>query len=153
MLLLARYAREGDMKQVILRSFGVYDPDAVSLETGLACPDPSLAQQQFREECDINRILERFNVTGQLPVVPLPPEFGDFSGVFDYQTALNSVLDAQEAFDALPARVRERFANDPAAFVDFCLDEANKGELAELGLLDSSPTEAAPAAEAAQATT
>ncbi len=147
-------------KQVILRSMFNYDVDQVSVETGLLCADPSLAQQQFKDECDINVILERFNVTGQLPVSPLQPQFGDFSGITDYQTALNAVLDAQESFDALPARVRERFANDPAAFVDFCLDEANKDEMKALGLLSvapegaiSSPTEpgpAEPAGEAAQ---
>ena len=127
------------MAKALLRSMFNYDTDVASVETGLDCQDPSLAQQQFRDECDINTILERFNVTGQLPVSPLQPQFGDFSGVTDYQSALNAVLDAQESFDALPARVRERFANDPAAFVDFCLDEANKEEMKVLGLISGAP--------------
>ena len=127
------------MSKIFLRSLGNYDSDKVSVETGLACDDPSLAQQQFRDECDINTILERFNVTGQLPVSPLEPQFGDFSGIRDYHTALNAVLDAQESFDALPARVRERFANDPAAFVDFCLDVANRDEMKALGLIEGAP--------------
>jgi phage internal scaffolding protein len=127
------------MSKIFLRSLGNYDSDKVSVETGLVCEDPSLAQQSFRDECDINNILERFNVTGQLPVNPLQPQFGDFSGVTDYQTALNAVLDAQESFDALPARVRERFANDPAAFVDFCLDTANRDEMKALGLIEGAP--------------
>ena len=147
------------MSKLFLRSLGNYDSDKVSVETGLVCEDPSMAQQQFKDECDINTILQKFNVTGQLPVSPLQPQFGDFSGVTDYQTALNAVLDAQESFDALPARVRERFANDPAAFVDFCLDEANRGEMRALGLIEGapegvfeSPTEAGQA-EGAQGTT
>lgn len=147
------------MSKIFLRSLGNYDVDKVSVETGLVCDDPSLAQQQFKDECDINTILERFNVTGQLPVSPLQPQFGDFSGITDYQTALNAVLDAQESFDALPARVRERFANDPAAFVDFCLDAANRDEMKALGLIEGapegvnkSPTEAGQA-EAAQGST
>lgn len=147
------------MSKIFLRSLGNYDSDKVSVETGLVCDDPSMAQQQFKDECDINTILDRFSVTGQLPVSPLQPQFGDFSGVTDYQSALNAVLDAQESFDALPARLRERFANDPAAFVDFCLDEANRGEMKALGLIEGSPegvsqspTEARPA-EAAQGST
>lgn len=147
------------MTKVLIRSMFNYDVDAVSVETGLACQDPSMAQQQFKEECDINTILERFNVTGQLPVAALPPQFGDFTGIYDYQTALQAVKDAQDSFDALPARVRERFANDPAAFVDFCLDEANAEEMKQLGLLldvistsDSSPTEGGQP-EAAQGST
>ena len=146
-------------KGVILRSMFNYDTDEVSVQTGLACQDPSLAQQQFRDECDINNILERFNVTGQLPVMPLEPQFGDFSGISDYQTALNAVISAQDSFDQLPARLRERFANDPAAFVDFCLDESNRDEMKALGLLvdaavasNSSPTEPEKG-EAAQGTT
>ena len=135
-------------KGVILRSMFNYDVDQASVESGLFCNDPTLAQQQFRDECDINVILERFNVTGQLPLFPLEPQFGDFSGISDYQTALNAVISAQDSFDQLPARVRERFANDPAAFVDFCLDESNRDEMKALGLLvdaplasNSSPTE------------
>ena len=147
------------MTKVVLRSMFNYDVDQASVESGLACQDPTLAQQQFRDECDINNILERFNVTGQLPVTPLEPQFGDFSGIRDYQSALNAVMSAQDSFDQLPARVRERFANDPAAFVDFCLDESNRDEMKALGLLvdavvasNSSPTEPQKG-EAAQGTT
>lgn len=138
-----------------------YDTNLASEESALYCTDVSRTQQNFKEECDINTILKRFNVTGQLPVSPLQPEYGDFSGVTDYHSALNAVVAAQDAFNALPAQLRNRFANDPAAFVDFCSDEANREELREMGLLapqlafttapavDQSPTEAGKA-EAAQ---
>lgn len=33
--------------------------------------------------------------------------------------ALNTVIEAQEQFDALPAKVRERFGNDPEAMLEF----------------------------------
>ena len=126
-----------------------YDRDQVSRDTSLICSDSSLAQQQFRDDCDINTILRRFNVTGQLPVGSVQPQYGDFSGIFDYRTALDAVRAAQESFDALPAKVRSRFANDPAAFVDFCSDESNREEMKALGLLiekaasaaEKSPTE------------
>lgn len=137
-----------------------YDTNEASAATALICLTPSRTQQQFKSECDINTILERFNVTGQLPITGLQPQFGDFSGITDYHSALNAVIAAQEAFDALPAKVRARFANDPAAFVDFCSDEANLEEMRELGLLNQeaaaaavvAPTEA-DQAEAAQGTT
>jgi phage internal scaffolding protein len=96
---------------------------------------PSRTQQQFRDECDINHILERFNITGQLPVAGLQPEYGDFSGITDYQSALNAVMAAQDSFLELPARIRARFDNDPALFVDFASDEANRDELKAMGLL------------------
>ena len=126
------------MTEVFLRTPYNYDVDLVSDETGLKCEDPSLAQQHFAEECDINYIVERFGVTGQLPENNRPmPTYGDFTGVSDYRQALEAVSQAQEAFMSLPANVRERFDNDPALFVDFCssTDPADRSEAIELGLI------------------
>ena len=52
---------------VFLRTPYNYDVDEVSAETGLACFDESLTQQQFKEESDINEIVRRFGLTGQTP--------------------------------------------------------------------------------------
>jgi len=112
-----------------------YDRDKNSDRSKLIFVKPSRTQQQFRAECDINTILERFNVTGQLPIGSVQPQYGDFSGIIDYQSALNAVMAAQDSFLALPAKIRARFDNDPALFVDFASDEANRDELKALGLL------------------
>ena len=115
-----------------------YDVDAVSDETGLKCEDPSLAQQHMAEECDINYIVERFGVTGQLPESPVyAPTYGDFTGIGDYRSALDAVSQANDAFMSLPANVRERFDNDPALFVDFCssTDPQDRSLAIELGLI------------------
>jgi phage internal scaffolding protein len=80
-------------------------------------------------------MLERFNITGQLPAGRVQPEYGDFSGISDYHSALNAVMAAQDSFLQLPAKVRARFDNDPALFVDFASDEANRDELKAMGLL------------------
>jgi len=93
-----------------------YDADQNSLDTSLICDEPTLAQQHYRDECDINTILERFNVTGELPIGSVQPQYGDFSGVTDYQSALNAVMAAQDSFLALPAAIRAKFDNDPALF-------------------------------------
>ena len=115
-----------------------YDVDEASNESGLLCPEPTLAQQHSAEECDINYIVERFGVTGQLPSYNGPmPTYGDFTGLTDYRNALEAVLKADEAFMSLPAIVRERFDNDPALFVDFCSsnDPADRSLAIELGLI------------------
>jgi len=112
-----------------------YDRDKNSDLARLVFTRPSRTQQSFRDECDINTILERFNVTGQLPVGSVQPQYGDFSGVTDYQSALNAVMAAQDSFLQLPAKVRAKFNNDPALFVDFASNEANKDEMKALGLL------------------
>jgi phage internal scaffolding protein len=127
-----------------------YDRDKNSDLAKFVFTRPSRTQQSFRDECDINNILRQFNVTGQLPVGSVQPQYGDFSGITDYQSALNAVMAAQDSFLALPAKVRARFDNDPALFVEFASDEANKDERKALGLLSqetaqavvSSPSEA-----------
>jgi phage internal scaffolding protein len=116
-----------------------YDMALVSQETGLVCQDPSLAQQHMKDECDINIIVERFGVTGQLPVKAIEPSYGDFSGVSDYHTALNKIKAADEAFMALPAKLRAKFDHDPNALLNFLENEANKDEAIELGLIDGEP--------------
>ena len=112
-----------------------YDTDENSDRSKLVFTEPSMAQEHFRDECDINYILRQFNVTGELPIGSVQPQYGDFSGITDYQSALNAVIAAQDSFLQLPAKVRAKFDNDPALFVDFASDEANKDEMKALGLL------------------
>lgn len=123
------------MDKIFLRSGYNYDMDAASEKSGLACFDLSLAVQDQRDECDINTIVRRFGLTGQLPQDVKAPQYGDFTEVVDYQSALQAVIDADAAFMKMPADVRARFQNDPGAFVDFCSDEKNAEELKKMGLL------------------
>jgi phage internal scaffolding protein len=124
------------MKTIKLRSPYNYDTDAASYESGLACEEPTLAQQHYKDECDINTILERFNVTGLLPQSPISPNYGDFSGITDYHSALNKVMNAMEEFDNLPAQIRARFENEPAQLIEFLQDEKNRPEAENLGLVE-----------------
>ena len=112
-----------------------YDRDENSDRAKFVFTRPSRTKQSFRDECDINNILRQFNVTGELRVGSVQPQYGDFSGITDYQSALNAVMAAQDSFLQLPAKIRARFDNDPALFVDFASDEANKDEMKALGLL------------------
>lgn len=113
-----------------------YDTLAASNESGLHCEDATLAQQQFKDECDINNIMNKFGLTGLIPQAPLTPNYGDFSGVYDYHTALNAIIASEEQFDALPAELRYRFSNDPAKLIDFMEDESNRSEAEKLGLIN-----------------
>lgn len=107
--------------------------------TSFKFTSPSLTKQSFKDECDINNIVSRFAKTGVLDhEVLVKPKFGDFLGVSDYQSALNQVIEAEEAFDNLPAKVRSRFKNQPVEFLEFCADEKNYHEMVELGLIEPS---------------
>ncbi|WNK12401.1 MAG: internal scaffolding protein [Microvirus sp.] len=117
-----------------LRSGHNYDAHAVSVATGLRCLDPSLAQQSMKEESDINTIVRRFGVTGQLPQGVRTPTFADFEDIFDFRTAQDAIIAAERSFMAMPADIRFRFGNDPQEFVAFCSEESNLPELRKLGL-------------------
>lgn len=121
-------------EKVFVRNAYNYDMDQVSLETGLKCEDPSLAKQEFKEECDINTIVTRFGLTGEMPEFITTPLQGDFTEVTDYRSALHLVMEADAAFMEIPAETRERFGNDPGRFVAFCSDPANAEKIKEMGL-------------------
>lgn len=142
-----------------------YDMDAASLESGLDCSKPSAAgaakgvyvegkvlykpepcdehgallsrtQQHFKEECDINTIVNTFMKTGQIPGDFRMPTHGDFlDAVDDFQTAQDLVIAAREEFLRLPAQLRERFGNSPQALMGFLENRENEAEARRLGLL------------------
>ncbi len=111
-----------------------YDRNEASKESAKVFSKETLAQQNFRDQCDINRIVKQYGVTGQVPVTLRTPIQEDFVAVTDYHTAMTAVRKGQESFELLPAEVRYRFKNDPGRFVDFCLDPANLDEAIKLGL-------------------
>lgn len=102
--------------------------------------DPSLTIQSERDNCDINKVLSKFKATGVMTNIrTTPPLQGDFSESFDYQTSVNQVLAAQDAFNALPATLRKRFDNDPGKMLAFVDDPQNASEAVSLGLIEAPP--------------
>lgn len=109
---------------------------------GITFVEPTLAKQAFKDECDINNIIESYQTTGLCThVTSKSPLYGDFSNVPDYQAAQDTLILAQEQFDALPAKVRKRFDNDPARMLEFMQDESNRDEAIALGLVNKSSVE------------
>lgn len=104
-------------------------------------------QQHFKDECDINVIVRRHLENGD------PGRFtkagvgtyGDFYSAPDFQEAQEVLLESQAQFDALPARVRDRFFNSPARLLEFVADKANIEEARRLGLLKEEAAAAPPA--------
>jgi len=101
---------------------------------------PGRTKQSHKDECDINYIMRKFEKTGQLPdMIKSNPSYGDFSNVPDYQAALGMVEHAKEQFNALSAKVRARFNNDPSQFLAFATDPRNGAEMVKLGLAKARP--------------
>lgn len=136
---------KSDIVLPFLRTPYNYDRDAVSDQTGLSCGEPTRTQQSFKDECDINVIMERFGKTGQVPGNLRVPSYDDFTGVTDFQSAMNAVREASENFMELPAKVRARFDNDPQLFLEFVASEDNRQEAVDLGLVKPAPPAAEPA--------
>lgn len=101
----------------------------------LECKDPSLTQQQFAEEADINVMMAHFGVTGQMPAAVRMPNYGDFSGISDFRSAMAVVTNARDEFMTLPADVRARFGNDPGQLIAFLEDKSNRDEAIKMGLI------------------
>lgn len=99
-------------------------------------PNSRWTKQSFKEECDINTIMARYQSTGEIPVLNVvAPQYLDVTEGFDFQTMQDKVLEARSLFDSLPSSLRTRFANDPAQFLAYVADEANRPEMLKLGLL------------------
>lgn len=121
---------------IVIRS--IYDGKRTKV--ALTC-GKTMAQQHYKDECDINSIMKKYESTGFL-VDPLQlrnrkPQFGDFTNIPDYLTAQNIIVEGREAFEALPARIRKYFNNDPALYLSFVSDIANIDKALEMGLVDS----------------
>lgn len=127
----------------VIRAAYHFDRVANSRAHQLCCPEETRTVQSERDNCDINVIVKRFGVTGQVPQSVRLPTFESYEDVFDYQTAMQAVIDARDAFMELPAKVRERFNHDPQRFLEYATDPANLDGMRELGL---APPKATPAA-------
>ncbi|AXH73030.1 MAG: internal scaffolding protein [Microviridae sp.] len=104
-------------------------------ESSFQCFKPSRTKQSFKDECDINKIMAQFQTSGVLEFTTRhEPQYGDVTGL-DFVQAMNTVATARDMFQAMPAHLRERFANNPANFLDFVQDPENRLEAERLGLV------------------
>lgn len=103
-------------------------------------PDSEYTDQSFAAEADINTIMARYQSTGEIPVInQTHPQYLDVTEQ-DFQRHMNIVREAQALFDDLPSAIRDRFGNDPGAFLGFVSDEANRTEMARMGLFNDEAT-------------
>lgn len=104
--------------------------------------------QEFKDECDINQILRRYQATGVMPQPwksPPTPQWGDFASAPDFFEAQQLLLNAKQAFLGLPSRVRSRFNNNPGELLAFIQDTKNRDEAIALGLVNPPVAAASPA--------
>lgn len=118
---------------------------------GITFNEPTLAQQHFAADCDINNILKKYIQTGVLPQIA-PGEYLDCADTFDYLDALTTIQEVETLFSSLPSHLRKHFNNSPAELLEFAANDANIEKGIEIGLYKkaenrhplASPSEAQP---------
>lgn len=92
-------------------------------------------KQSFKDECDINLIMKRYERTGVIDFINPRTSFYSDCPDLDFQAAMQLVKDAKDRFAALPSNVRDRFGNDPGKLLQFLSDPSNREEAIKLGLV------------------
>lgn len=103
------------------------------------CSQGGLTDQSFKNDADINVIIERFNKTGILPTIEKKPYFGDVTEIPTLEQAFDIVDAARQEFEKLPAEVRKKMENNPAKLESFLEDEENHNFLKKHGVIVQIP--------------
>lgn len=115
--------------------------------------EPTMTQQHLKEKVNVNSIMAKYRKTGLIDHVRKNPGvYMDLTELPDYQTALQTVIRAQDTFETIPANIRLKFDNDPSKLIAFLSDDKNYDEAAALGLVERknplpSPQGATPSGE------
>jgi len=96
---------------------------------------PRLTEQHHISKCDIRRIVKSANKTGMIDHYASGAAYQDMLDIPDFKSAMDRIAQAKSTFASMPAKIRSKFQNDPARFVEYCLSEATPNEaLVKLGL-------------------
>lgn len=96
--------------------------------------------QSAKDECDINKIVETFTKTGQLPTAP-PPQFADASFMaMTLEQRVNLVRAIPDIHASLPASIK-KLAPKPADLLNLSLEQITKA----FESLPAKPAESSPA--------
>ena len=99
--------------------------------------DEQKTEQAFKDECKTVNIVKRYLKTGVVDHLNTrQPLEGTFDEI-DFHTAMNIVAAGKSSFEAMPAKLREQFDNNPEKFVEFVQNPENEGKLVELGLANA----------------
>lgn len=94
-----------------------------------------MTKQSHKAECDIHNILRQYQRTGIINHLSARQgQFMDLPDALDFQEAQNTLITAERAFAALPAKIRDEFNNDPRALLEAISDPAKAERLRALGL-------------------
>lgn len=107
-----------------------------------------MTQQQFKEDCDVNNIMERYFRTGVLDhIAQNEPQYGMMDGK-TFTELQNEIAAAKSLFESLPARARAHFEHEVTQFLDYVASEdASESLLRDLGVPGDWDPSGTPASE------
>lgn len=111
--------------------------------------DPvSLTKQEFKDDCDVNVIVERFASTGIVQKTNKgTPVYADSSmSPLSLQEHYDQVEEVDRQFMSMSAGVRKAAGNNPVQFLRMLDDEEGSAVLVEAGLEVKTPVQAEPVA-------
>jgi len=105
-------------------------------------PLPSKTDQSFRQEVNVNSIMDKYRKGQQITHVRQNAGiYADVSNVPDLAGAFEKVRQASSTFATLPAEIRERLNNDPRNLEGFLVNPANKDLAMKYGLIQKKSAE------------
>ena len=108
-----------DIKPVVMQSLGFRLKERLPVQ--FDCGDERRTKQAFKDECDINNIVAKFQ-QGVLPITnTLEPQYGD-SPVMDLKEALDTVFGVRGEFAELSSEQRALFNYQEENYFDFLAD-------------------------------
>lgn len=98
----------------------------------------SRTDQDAEAESNPNKIIERYNITGELHHVRTTrPVYLDMTAI-DFQEMREKTTRIEETFMELPGKIRKKFEHNPAKMMFWLQDPKNFNEAVELGLVELS---------------
>jgi len=101
---------------------------------------PSMTKQAFKNDCDINNIMAKYQKKGVVEHFNTNQARYGFAPSSDYRESIELVREAEQLFAGLPSKLRRKFKESPQEFLTFCENPDNRSEMAFLGLLNETAT-------------
>ncbi|AXL15014.1 internal scaffolding protein [Microviridae sp.] len=93
-----------------------------------------LTEQHHKEECDIINIVKKYDKLGLDFEMFTAENCMDITDAPTYLEMQNKIAQANQTFEALPARIRAEFDNSTQNFLEAISDPENASKLEEIGL-------------------
>lgn len=109
------------------------------LETGELLREPSMTDQSYRNEVNVNSIMKKYFKDRDASIFRGPGSFIDLTTVTDLQGAFARVAAAEDAFMQLPSEIRTSLDNDPRNLESYLANPKNFDDAVKYGLFEKPP--------------